>query len=145
VTEYQAQVAAVGDETDADERDRRADPEAPPDILDPEERGGHARESRSRSEHEPDGRGGRPVECVDEADLVQEDQQCRKPHELPVGHADPKRALALPREPPEQARRGEVAHRPIGERAETVGDDVAGHGQVQRPEEDGAEQHQIDG
>ena len=57
---------------------------------------------------------------------------------------DPERPLAPPGEDPEEHDRREVADRRVGERLEPVLNDVPGDGDVERPEENGREQHQID-
>ena len=81
---------------------------------------------------------------VTKRDLVREDEDRREHDEPRVRPGDPERALAPPGEDPEEHDRRQVADRRVGERLEAVLDDVPRDGDVEGPEENGREQHQID-
>ena len=139
-------------EPDGDERRRRrtrraaASQNRRPSRSSPISARDDADEDRRRPEDQRHGRGARLVDRVDEADLVRRRSAPPRSRRAEVAHApirnDRSRA---PGEDPEERRRGRVADRRVGERLEAVREHVLRDGDVERPEEDGAEQHQVDG
>ena len=134
-----------GDEADAREGDRGADPERTRQVLEPEGERDQPDEDRRRPEQQRHGRGVRELDPVHEAQLVEEDQQRRKAHEPQVVPRDPERALPPVGEGPEERDRDEVADRPVRKRLPAVLEHVLRDGDVQRPEQDRAEQHRVHG
>jgi hypothetical protein len=82
-------------------------------------------------------------EAVHEAELVQEDHRRRDADVDPVLARDAERALAPPGVDPEDGDRREVADAGVRERQPTVLEHVLRDGDVERPEQDGAEQHPV--
>src|SRR5579862_7633574 len=141
----QAAGRARGNEADAGEGYRGAEPEGAGEMLEPERERDQADEHRGRPEQERDRRGMCELDPVDEGDLVEEDHQRREEDQPEVASLDPKRAFPAVREDPEEDDRGEIADRPVRERRPAVGDHVLRDGDVQRPEEHRPQEHGVDG
>ena len=132
-----------GDEHDACEGERGRDPEPPTEPLDPDEARDERCEDRQRAEQERSGRRGRQVEREDEAELIHEQEHDGEPDERQIAAPDPERALARERERDEHERSGRVAERRVGERAQPGVEDVLRDREVERPDRDGDQQHQV--
>ena len=102
-----------------------------------------AGEDRQRPEEERRGGGGRQVEREDEAELVDEQQDDGERDERQVAAADPERALARERERDEHERGRRVAERRVRKRAQAGVEDVLRDREVERPDGDGQQQHQV--
>src|SRR5215471_8933446 len=87
----------------------------------------------------------RELEGVDEAELVQEDHECRDADIDPVRARDPERTLPPPGVGPEDGDRDEVTNRRVRERQPTVLEHVLRDGDVERPEQNRTEQHRVHG
>ena len=131
------------DERDARKGERRRDPESPPEPFDPDEARDERREDRQRPEEERRGGGGRQVEREDEAELVDQQEHDGERDERQVPAADPERALARERERDEHERGRRVAERRVRKRAQPGVEDVLRDREVERPDGDGQQQHQV--
>src|SRR6476619_1705820 len=145
-TEYAAQVAGTASP--------RRIPSSPPETSCPEPSATSAtpsdetaaaiqkrRVSRSRPstipkrpEQKPDRRGGADVQCEHERELVEPQDHSRGDLQPEVPSLDPERSLGREPEGDEHEASEPVANRRVGERLETVLEDVLRRCEVQRPE-----------
>ena len=141
-----------GDRAARAERDQRRacggegsrQPEAPAEPLDAEHEGEQARQHRQRPEEERDGRRGRELDRVDERELVQEDpDQGGAAERHQIAAAQLERALPPVGDGAEDRRGHAETQAAVGNRLEAVREDVLGDGEVETPEGDRRQQHQV--
>ena len=110
---------------------------------------GHSREERGEDRQRPEEEGhrrrGGETERVDEAELVPEQHEGAEGDQRQLAPPDPQRSLPGERDRRKDQGGAAVADRRVGERVEAVVEDVLGDGEVERPEADRREQHQIGG
>ncbi len=141
----QTSTRSDADESDSRERDDGCTPEAAAEALDPDSAREERREDRERPEEQCDRRRGREAQRVDEAQLVSHEHCDAGGNEREVPAGDRERALPRERNRREQQGGGRVADRRVGERVETLVEDVLRDGEVERPEQDGREQEEVGG
>ena len=103
------------------------------------------REDGCGGQDQRDHRRGCRLQRVDEPDLVDVQSRHRCEHQREIGARDPEGALGDDGEDDERQRGEPVAHGRVRERLEAVREDVAGDREVERPEGDRPEQHQLHG
>ncbi len=140
----EAAARADGDQRRAADRETRREPEARAHPLDPEREGEQAGHHGKRPEHERNRGGSRQLGRVHECDLVEADaNQGRDPEKDQVAAAQREGSLAPVGDPAENRRCGAEAEAAVRERLEAVGEDVLRDGEVEPPERDRREQHQV--
>ena len=140
----EAPAGAGRDEADAGEREDGGDPEPARELLESKRKPDQRGDDRRRAQEQRKRGRGRRVNGVDERELIEPDHDRGHAEQREVGPRDSQRSLGHEDDPDEDQRGRAVADRRVRERLEAVRQDVLRDGDVERPEDDRREQHQLE-